>query len=410
MDHPTSPTPRPAARPPVVMSSFIYPWDLADLGVETALDRMRADGWGALELTASYHPITLYTPGAPGRRLTHLDRGGVFFPARRERYGYITPLMPQDPELLSVWPRVAEAAPARGLDLNSWTVAMYQPWIAFAYPQTARVTPEGYLNQAGVCPSSPHVREFMAALVGDLASQFSPRTVQLEGVTHPYVDTGMRLPRILIEWTPWVRWLASLCFCESCIAIGHAAGVDVAALRTRVVAELHAHYLDGSGDSRPLSEVDAERRASDPDYAGFLRAREDACVQLVSEIADALRTASPRTVLGVWGPEEFDGTRLDLDRVLSLLGVLQTRQPLKAPENAKQARSLADEHELRVSAVMWCGGRIGPPFGPEFEAGLRACVEGGVDQVQLFNWAMLSPATAAQVVPLLRRIEREVDG
>jgi hypothetical protein len=395
---------------PILMSSFIYPWELADLGVETALDRMRDDGFGALELMSCYHPITLYTPGATGRRLMHTDEGGVFFPARPERYGRIRPLLPKDPELLSVWPRAAEAAGSRGLDLNSWTVALYQPWIAFRYPETARVTPEGHLNQAGVCPSSADVRAFLAALVGDLASQFGPRTVQLEGVTHPYVDTGMRLPRILVEWTPWIRLLASLCFCPSCVHEAGVRGVDVRRLRAQVVGELEAHYREGTGDPRPEQQVDAERRALDSDFAGFMRMREDMCVQLVVDVARALRASSPTTALGIWGPEEFDGTRLDLDRVLPHVSVLQTRQPLKAPENARAATELASRHDLRVTAVMWCGGRIGPPWGPEFEAGLRACVEGGVDQIQLFNWAMLSPRVAHQIVPMLRRVEAENGG
>ncbi|MBV9604751.1 MAG: hypothetical protein JO027_06580, partial [Solirubrobacterales bacterium] len=386
-------------------------WDLADIGVDAALKQLRDDGFGALELTACYHPITLYTPGAPDRRLMQMDQGAVFFPARLERYGRIQPRLFPEGDVLAVWPAVAELVGELGLDLNAWTVAMYQPWIAYDYPDTARVTPHGQRNTAGVCPSNPDVREFLGTLVGDLADQFPVRTVQLEGVTHPFFDTGWRLPRVLAELSPWTRWLASLCFCGSCIAAASDRGIEVDALRGRVCAELEDAFRSADPpDQRPWAQVHAERLAGDDGYAGLIAMRDDACVALVTEIAARLRAARPEAVLGIWGPEEFDGTRLDLDRVLPHVGVLQTRQPAIAPVNAARAREIADERGMRVTAVHWCGGRIGPPWGPEFEAALRGSVKLGLDQINLFNWAMLRPAVASAIVPLLRRIESEVHG
>src|SRR4029453_7756082 len=91
------------------LSSFTYPWDLADMGVGEALTRMRDEGFGGVELTSTYHPITLFTPGAPGRRLMHLERGGVFFPARRSLYGRIKPLLFAERAGLDSWPKAAPA-------------------------------------------------------------------------------------------------------------------------------------------------------------------------------------------------------------------------------------------------------------------------------------------------------------
>lgn len=396
------------SREPVVASTFAYPWDLADIGVKTALARLRADGFGALELTVCYHPITLHMPGAPGRRMMQMDQGAVFFPARPERYGRIVPALYPDPEVISVWPQVADSASDLGLDLNAWMPALYQPWIAHAYPDTARVTPGGQRNLAGVCPTSPDVREFLATLVGDLAERFPVRTVQLEGVTHPFFDTGWRLPRILVEVSPWTRWLASLCFCPSCRRAAENRGIAVEAFRARVCKELTAAYnAPDPPPDRPLAEAHAERQLEDEEYAEFIAMREDACVGLVHAIADSLRSVRPEAVLGIWGPDDFDGTRLDLERVLPVLGVLQTRQPLIAPENAVRAREIADARGMRVTAVHWCGGRIGPPWGDGFEAALRASVELGIDQINLFNWAMLRPAVASAIVPLLRKLESE---
>jgi hypothetical protein len=397
------------SRRPILASTFMYPWDLADLGVERGLTQLREDGFGAFELTACYHPITLHVPGAPGRRMMQMDRGAVFFPARAERYGRIAPRLTEDAAVLAVWGQAAAAAADLGLDINAWTVALYQPWIAHEHPWAARVLPGGQRNFAGVCPSSPDVQEFLATLVGDLAEQFPVRTVQLEGVTHPYYDTGWRLPRVLVPQSPWTRWLSSLCFCESCCARAGERGIEVGALRAAICDELERAYRDGEPEpERSLADAHAERVAGDEQYAGFIAMREDACVELVHRIADSLHDARPEAALGVWGPAEFDGTHLDLERVLPRLGVLQTRQPRVAPDNARAARRLAIEHGLRVTAVQWCGGRIGPPWGPEFEDGLRGCAELGIDQINLFNWAMLPPAIASAVVPLLRQVEREL--
>jgi len=397
-----------AVRRPVTASTFMYPWDLADMGVREALTRLQDEGYGAFELTACYHPITLHMPGAPGRRMMQMDDGGVFFPARADRYGRIAPRLYPEGKVLAAWPQAAEVASDLGLDMNSWTVALYQPWIAQAYPHTARVMPHGQVNFAGVCPTCPDVQEFLAILVGDLAEQFPVRTVQLEGVNHPFYDTGWRLQRVMYDLSPFSRWLASLCFCESCIAAATARGVAVQRLRASVCAELETLYLDDDPHAgRSFDEAHGERLAADADYAEFIAMRRDACVQLVRGVTEALHAARPSAALGIWGPQEFDGTYIDLDRVIDVIGVLQTRQPLIAPDNARAARELADVHGMRVTAVHWCGGRIGPPWGPGFEEAIASSVAAGIDQINLFNWAMLRPETARQIVPLLRRLEAE---
>ncbi|MET0781862.1 MAG: hypothetical protein ABWZ16_10110, partial [Microbacterium sp.] len=385
----------------------MYPWDLVDMGVDEAIARLADEGFGAFELTSSYHPITLHTPGRSPGRIMHLDQGGVAFPARISRYGRIRPRL-LGSDILSAWPAAASAAQRHGLKMSVWTVAFYQPWIAAEFPETARVTPQGFVNPIGVCVSSPDVRQFMATLVEDIVSQFDVRTVQLEGVTHPYVDTGWLMPRNLVDGTPWLRRLDSLCFCGSCVARAEVRGVDHEGLRRRVVAELEDHYREGTGDRRDPDVVDAERRAADADYAAFLAMRADASAELIEAVSDAIAGTRATTGLGIWGPLEYDGTTTDLERVLPRLSVLQTRQPAVAPDNARAAREIADRHGLRVSSVQWCGGHIGPDWGPGFEAALRANVEFGVDQINLFNWGMIPPRITRQIVPLLRRVEAEL--
>lgn len=386
----------------------MYPWDIADLGVDETLSRLADEGFGAFEFPPAYHPITLHTPGSPHHRLFQSYQGGVFYPARMERFGRIKPLLFDDDEVMTMWPRVAERAGHYGLTLDAWTIGMYQPWIAEAYPDTSRVTPQGHRNPLGVCPSSPDVQEYLATVVADVAERYPIGLVQLEGATHFHVDTGWLLPRIFVDWTPWIRWIDSLCFCRSCIQRASSSGVDVEGLRKRLVAELESHWHNGDGDPRAVAEVDLERRAADEDYAGFVEMRKDASASMIEGIAAALKSVAPEVGLSIWGPTDYDGTVTDLERVLPLLSGLQTRQPRVDPAHTSTARKIGDEHDLWVASVQWCGGHKGPAWGPGFEDALRGNIEFGVDQINLINWAMTPPRITSQMVPLLRQLEAEI--
>jgi hypothetical protein len=379
------------------------------MGVESALALFARQGFEALDLTVCYHPIVQFTPGLVGRRLMRLTEGAVLFPARRELYGRIAPLLHPEAEILNAWPRAAAAAQRHGLALNGWTVTLFQPWIAARYPDTARVLPTGQANPLGVCPGSSDVREFLAALVADLATQFPLSTVQLEGITYPYFETGWPLPRMLITVGPWTRRLLSLCFCGNCCELARSRGVSVDPLRRRVVAE-----IDRVENSR--ADTDSEIRMHqlwterDPDYARFVQMREDVCVELVREVSAGLASVSSGTRVAVWGPQDFDRTPVPIERLLGTVDTLQTYHGKRWPENALRARTIADAHPgMRVATVHWCGGSVGPEFGPEFERTLGAAAALPADELKLFNWAMLKPEVAAAVVPLVRRAENAAD-
>lgn len=394
---------------PISASSFLYPWDLGDIGTAEALRRFRDDGFDAFDLTALYHPITTFVPGAPGRRLMQTDDGGVFFPARTRKYGRIKPRLYADEAVLRAWHEAAEQSAALGLAMSAWVVGMFQPWIALDHPDCARVLPGGQRVTAGVCPTNPDVQDFLATAVADLVEQFPLSAVQLEGITAPFFDTGWRAgagTRLLVQLGPWGRRLQSLCFCPSCTGAAEAAGVAVEPLRARILAELAQIHESGDPGRSDADAAHAEWLAGDADYAAYVALRDDAAARLFHRLADAVAAAPRKVRLGIWGPAEFDGTMLPLERVIDRVDILQFRQPLAGRANAEAARRLRDERpSLMLKAVHWCGGAIGPPFGPELEAALAASAALGVDRIHLMNWALLSPAIARRIVPLLRDVE-----
>src|SRR3954452_10026707 len=70
---------------------WTYPWDVARLGAATVVDDLRRQGADGIDLAATYHPISALSPRGDHVQGFFSPRGGVFFPARPERYGRIRP-------------------------------------------------------------------------------------------------------------------------------------------------------------------------------------------------------------------------------------------------------------------------------------------------------------------------------
>ena len=73
-----------------------------------------------------------------------------------------------------MWPEVVDRARSVGLDVNAWTVTLYQPWIVDAHPDCARVLPGGDPIGSGVCPANDDVRDYLATLCADIVDQPRP--------------------------------------------------------------------------------------------------------------------------------------------------------------------------------------------------------------------------------------------
>jgi len=389
--------------------TFVYPWDLAALGVEPALRAIREDGFDAIDLTACYHPVTTYSPGAAGLRLTSNDAGGVLFAARGERYGRIRPRLWSDRSVLAAWPAAAELGHELGLRVHAWMPILFQPWLIQDHPGAARVLPTGERVPTGACPSSPEVREFASTLVAEVASRFGVAMVQLEGVSFPSYDYHWPAARTLVEVPDWQRWLLGMCFCPSCVASAERAGIAAERLRRRILQEI-ADVWEGRRTA-PVGDVPmlhAERCEADEEYAGYAAMLEQAPVDLVRQIAGQLKVAAPGAELAIWGPLDADGTPWAAERAADVAMALQAVCETMRPGAAASARELATGRPGKlVRTVHWCGRPYGAPLGPTFEAGLRASVELGVDEVNIFNWAMLPRHLASQIVPMLRSIEDE---
>ena len=249
---------------PVRVTTYAYPWDLGRLGVERMLREIVEHGIEAVDLAATYHPIDALSPRDGEARLFTSPRGAVHFAASAARYGRIQPRLSSH-EICSVWPEVGDRARSAGLDVNAWTVTLYQPWIVDAYPDCARVLPGGDPIGSGVCPANDDVRDYLATLCADIVDQFGVSMIRLEGIMPAAYDYGWLRPRVLISVSPLARELLALCFCASCTGRAAAAGLDVERLRRTVNDAIAAELSEGrsaTGTDREAGlAADAELQA-----------------------------------------------------------------------------------------------------------------------------------------------------
>ncbi len=133
------------------VSICAYPWDLHDIGPQTAADRMRAAGATKVSLAASYHAGRFVHPGNPRRRVYFPQDGTVYYrpdPARWQGAA-IQPLMV---DIVTTEGDMRAAAVRRrdkgGPRVSAWTVCLHITRLGTLHP--AHVT----RNAHGAIPTS----------------------------------------------------------------------------------------------------------------------------------------------------------------------------------------------------------------------------------------------------------------
>lgn len=363
----------------VRMSTFVYPWDLARLGVERTLGQIVTDGFDSVHLAATYHPIDALSARDGRVRLFTSARGAVHFPAQSERYGRIQPYV-SSTDVCTVWPEATERANAVGLEVIPWTVVLYQPWIVDRYPDCARVLPSGDPIGAGVCPANDDVCEYVTALCEDIVDQFGTGTLHLEGVAPASYDYGWLRPRVQVDLSRTARELLAVCFCPSCRRRGTAAGLDVDRLQ-RLVNDAIAAELGmqpgGSVSEGPGAVGDAELRA-------FVAQHVRASVELVQAVAS--RGQAPGTprlsgiasipfsaLLGEVSDASFDEMLVPFDQVYV--------SPRTTNDRTRVAMASRATRGLDLAVLLAPSERTADD--------LRSAAELGAAEIALYNYGLL---------------------
>jgi hypothetical protein len=361
-------------------ATFAYPWDLGRLGVGRTLERIAAQGFDAVYLAATYHPIDALSPRDGRARLFTSARGAVHFPARPERYGRIAPAV-SSPEITAVWPEAASRARDLGVALIPWTILLYQPWIVDAHPDCARVLPGGDAIGAGVCPANDDVREYVLALCDDVVDQFGVETVHLEGAAAASFDYGWLRPRIMVDLSERARELLALCFCPSCRRRGRDEGLDVDRLEATVGEAIAAELGD-----EPRNAAGPERESEATEIRAFAELAVRASIELVEGVRASVQGPSAPRLSGMpWTP--FSTILGDRDDACFEESLRPFDQVMVSPR--------ATDHRTEVAMASRASGELelGVLLTPRRVADdARGAAAIGASEVALYNYGLLRDA------------------
>jgi len=383
---------------------FAYPWDVTR--ADAFASAVKGRGIDRVYLATRYHSAEVLMP----RR-----EAGVVHTA--DEYGYHLPLPPGAFTGIAP-PRLAagrgDAAPFRelaaagrrdDLGISAWVVGLHGSGLAAAYPDAALVNCFGDSSAHFLCPANPASARYLEELLAATLSTELFDSVFLEGVSygllghgHPHELHGARLD-------PARRYLASLCFCPSCLDEGRRRGIDGEPVRAWAAAELRRSWNGPLGPARADDEGGelASMLATNPGVAAWTAMRCDVVTGLVGRLAAVASEHAARTHLSaaIWArPAPFNWMEgVDLAAAGRLVDrvILECYYP-SAGEIARDldyALSVLPPEKLTVTTLLWHNYlRSYDDLRSKVDLALAA----GVTQFAFYNWAT-APAAMLDWLP-----------
>jgi len=217
---------------------YAYPWDLADEGLNQALDRITA--WTACReviVAPAYHRASYFLPHNPRRPIYCGEDGAVYFTPNLARYQK-TRLRPLVSALVTgpdYFEKIAEAIKARGLGLGLWIVYLYNDHLTKAFPDCRKQDAFGNGYQGQLSATAPDVQEYAVALTADLVARVKPTSVYIESLGRSPYAYGLSNFKTESAIAPRCQLLLGLCFHPASVAAATAAGVPAGRFQREVV-------------------------------------------------------------------------------------------------------------------------------------------------------------------------------
>lgn len=269
----------------VEVSVWTYPWDLADLGVQTAVDRIGGAGGTMVSLATSYHAGRFLQPGNPRRRVYFPQDGTVYYRPDPARWAGAE-IAPMQADIVATeGDMLAELIARRdagGLKVSAWTVCLHNTRLGMLHPDHVMRTAHGDPQYYALCPSSPAARAYVVGMVAEIAQVYGPDRIELESPDFMGFSHGFHHEKDGLPVQPEEEFLLGLCFCAHCRAGAMAAGVPVAAAQQSVIGLLDAAFA---------------RELPQPQYPDFAVQRIDAFAGLPALHAYLLWRSQPITSL-----------------------------------------------------------------------------------------------------------------
>ena len=219
---------------------WCYPWDLEDEGHDRALGRLAGEiGVDAISVAAVLDDLTEFRSREFKGPRTVTRRAAAHFQPSSRHYEN-TRLRPT----AAAWmksrnplARIVESARHQSLKCRAWVVCCRNSHLAAKQPLAACVDVFGDPIEARLCPSNPDVREYVAALVEDLSTNYSLDAIALEDVGFGGGDRSCSRPNAGVAFGPigGIGVLRDWCLCPSCRQRAQEADIDVAEVTAAVL-------------------------------------------------------------------------------------------------------------------------------------------------------------------------------
>ena len=385
---------------------YTYAWDLAETGVPAAIDEFRSLGLDTVTIAGSYHAGKFMRPHGNAGKVYFPEDGTVYFNSDPSCYGAIKPVANSQ---LQHGDMLRALTDAGTMSINAWLVLLHNTQLGMAHPDAVVRNAFGDPYFYNLCPSAPEARAYAVGLARDVTESYPVTGISVEapGFT-PYAH-GYHHEFALLRSNPWLENQLGLCFCDHCVAMAEAEGIDARRLKAQVVADITV-YLDSDLDFSP-DMAEAFWRAdivADGDLRRYLDFRNGVVTSLILEIRAAVRPDADVAVIpsvarptgGAW----YEGS--DLRAMADATGIIEAC--FYEPSAARIAADLFDiKRRLRGSGKV--RGILRPSYPDlasksEFLDAVSALRAGGVDELAFYNWGHLRKANLGWIGEALRGV------
>ncbi|TQK75140.1 hypothetical protein FB479_101752 [Brevibacillus sp. AG162] len=272
---------------------FIYPWDIAESGIEAVMQTLQTARCNTAVVNSSYHQGRFFHPRS--KTFRRLPFSGVSFTPEWSKYNRLRPTVHEQVAQAGILAKMKEACKQTGMGFHTWWVGLHNSTLGLAHPDLCVQNIWGDTYTYALCPSQPEVQHYAKALFTDTLEQVKPERILIEATAFLPMKHGEHHEVCLLPLGESLQWLLSLCFCGACTERAESKRIDVGAVR-QLVSRLVSQMVEADS----LSQVSAEAREiaflllEYPELYHYQQSRLEMVDQLwrsLKEIAQSMGTA-----------------------------------------------------------------------------------------------------------------------
>ncbi len=283
-------------------SVYLFPWNLADEGVEPVLAAIgERAGCAGVSVAFNYHTAKFLHP-RPHPHFHFAGEATAYFRPQFDRYRHtpIKPIAHPSVKERDVLGEAREAARRVGLRFHAWIVCLHSTLLGTSHPDAVVRTAYGDPLPFALSPSHPDVREYIKELALDVALGYEPDALELESLEYVPVAHGYHHELDGVRLSLFDQALLGADFSPYAQQDLSNRGVDV----EHCMSVVRRRLDDVFSASRPMPPHD------EPELHEFFVARTAIVTDLVAEIASAVTRQTKAQVdvlLSPWqrSPEEL---------------------------------------------------------------------------------------------------------